>query len=191
LLIVGLLDGATILFGLSSATIQRGVVLGTVAFVYLVTNLAFSKVWRIVPCKEIATGFLFAAGVLLPWWPGGVLGNSGLFFPALLFGCVCSLNCLSIAVWERELDEKQGKHSFATRWPGAASFVRFGCGLTVLACLSGLFFRRAWPVASCLAASSGFLFALHFLPIPRHERTAAADLVLLTPLLMLAGERFL
>ena len=38
-------------------------------------------------------------------------------FSGIAFAGLCTLNCFSIAFWERELDERQGKISFATRYP--------------------------------------------------------------------------
>jgi hypothetical protein len=50
---------------------------------------------------------------------------------------------------------------------------------------------RVWPLAVCLGISSILLFALHFFSIGRDERTALADLVLLTPLAFVLGEKLL
>jgi hypothetical protein len=93
-------------------------------------------------------------------------------------------------VWERDLDRAQGKYSIATRWPGMKLYVRVASFTLAAACgVLVLFDWRLWPLSVCLGVSGIFLATLHFVSIARDERTALADLVLLTPLaLMLAGK---
>jgi hypothetical protein len=57
-----------------------------------------------------------------------------------------------------------------------------GCALLVV------FDFMLWPIALCLATSGLLLSALYFAPVSRDERTALADLVLLTPLVLLLAE---
>ena len=111
-----------------------------------------------------------------------------LIFSAMAFGLVCALNCISIAFWERELDEAQQKVSFATRFPGFG--VHLGKLSIALALGSGVLavvFREAAPIFGCVVMSALLLAWLESLRgrIGRDERTALADLVLLTPLLAL------
>jgi hypothetical protein len=102
------------------------------------------------------------------------------------------LNCVSIAIWERELDRIQGKHSIATRWAHANSFTRMLLFLlpaaSVLLCLVD---PGGWPVMSCIGASSLLLGALRFVRVSRDERSALADIVLFTPLALLVAEKVL
>jgi hypothetical protein len=192
LLGVGLLDGILALRMLDARTSWFGLVLGTVALFYLIVNLMFGAVWRRVPIKEMATGFLFAAGTLMVLFVRSALATRGFLSMAFLFGWLCSLNCLSIAAWERDLDQAQGKHSYATSHAASGVPVQLLCLVTGLICLGGLFlWPAAWPVLVCLALSSLLLFVLHRVSVARDERTALADLVLLTPVLFLIGERFL
>ena len=115
-----------------------------------------------------------------------------MIFGAILFASLCSLNCVSIAIWERDLDRIQGKHSIATRWAHAKSLRR----LLLLLLLAGsvllaLFDPGAWPVVLCLGASGLLLGALRFGPLSRDERIVLADVVLLTPLALFVAERIL
>jgi 1,4-dihydroxy-2-naphthoate octaprenyltransferase len=111
---------------------------------------------------------------------------------AVLFAALCSLNCVSIAIWERDLDRAQGKHSIATRWGQANSLPRTLLFLVLAgAVLLVLFDPGAWPVALCLGGSSLLLGALRFVPVSRDARTALADLVLFTPLALFAAEKIL
>jgi hypothetical protein len=192
LLIVALIDGGIIIVGLPFEMIRRGLILGAVAVLYLVINYFFSRLWRTLPVKEVMVGFLFAAGVVLVLWTRVGNGERSLLLATTLFGCVCSLNCMSIAVWEREPDRQQGKHSFATNRAGAGSLVKILAVVVAIACFAESVVNP--PVRSltiCLGTSALLLFGLHFLPAPRDERTALADLVLLTPLFLLLTEKIL
>ena len=115
-----------------------------------------------------------------------------MIFAAILFAALCSLNCISIAIWERDLDRIQGKHSIATRWAHANSLPR----VLLLLLLAGsvllaLFDFAARPVVLCLGASGLLLGALPFVPLSRDERTALADVVLFTPLALFVAEKVL
>lgn len=192
---IALLDTALVFWRLDHDVFVAGIFLGAGAIIYLTINFAFSRLWAAIPLKEIAVGFLFAAGTLLALAPQfspatSKITRSTIAFAAFTFACLCSLNCMSIAVWERDLDRTQGKHSMATRWPRGDSFVRiFLAVLAVTSLLFGILRPRLWPLASSFAVSSTLLAALHFVPVARDERTAMADLVLLTPLTwLLAGK---
>lgn len=161
--------------------------LAGVAALYLVVNSGFSEVWEIIPLKEIIVGFLFSAGTLLVMIVqlALVLPNVGRW-PALLamlfFAILCSLNCMSIAVWECALDRAQRKHSIATRWPGAGQPIRVCCFVVAATALSlPLFARSLFPIAISISAGAALLSSLHSLSVENDDRTALADLVLLTP----------
>jgi hypothetical protein len=135
---------------------------------------------------------LFAAGALLGVTPHIFAESSTMILAAVLFAAFCSLNCVSIAVWERDLDGIQGKHSIATRWSHADSLA----GALLLLLLAGSVLlarldRGAWPVALCLGGSSLLLGTVHFVPGSRDARTPLADLVLLTPLALFVAEKLL
>ena len=102
----------------------------------------------------------------------------------LLFAILCTYNCLSIAAWERELDAAQGKATFMTSWPLAARALKaVGYAITLAAIGFGIFWHFAWPLWLCLAGSAFLLVMLNASDhLPRDNRTALADLVLLTPL---------
>ncbi len=113
--VVGSIDAEIILLRLNRDVITSRACLGGVAALYLAVNYAFNEVWEVVPLKEITVGFLFSAGTLLviskfTLVPLNV-GRSLALLAMLLFAILCSLNCMSIAVWERDLVE----HSRSTR----------------------------------------------------------------------------
>ncbi len=189
---VAVFDLIVILRAVNYETAVPGAVLGAFTIAYVAINHARSEIWETLPLKEFIIGSLFAAGTLLGVTPHVFAKRSTMIFGAVLFAALCSLNCVSIAIWERDLDRIQGKHSIATRWAQADSLPR----LLLLLLLAGsvllvLFDLGSWPVALCLGASGLLLGALPFVPVSRDERTAFADVVLFTPLALFVVEKVL
>src|SRR2546423_4953743 len=166
-------------------TLLVGAVVGITALVYLVVNHWLGLIWRSLPTKELAIGILFAAGTIVALLPSVPI-KAGFALAAVLFAALCSLNCISIAVWEQELDRTQGKVSLATRHPGIARHVVGICVGLAFICF-GLAFSSlaAMPFFVCAGASSLLLAWLHALAGADDQRTALADLVLLTPIVPL------
>jgi hypothetical protein len=191
---VGLIDLAIILLRLNRNIITSGACLGAVAALYLAVNYAFNEVWEVVPLKEITVGFLFSAGTLLVLIPKFammplIVGRSPALLAMLLFAILCSLNCMSIAVWERDLDRAQRKHSIATRRPSIGVLIRIFCVVVaVAALLLATIASSLLPITISLSAGAALLAILHFLSIGDDERTALADLVLLTPIAFFFAE---
>lgn len=188
IIMIGLFDVAFVFCRLDYHVLVPGIIVGLIAIVYLMVNFTFSKLWTAIPLKEVTIGFLFAAGTLLAlvphlWLTRSTFDSRPMAVAALMFASLCSLNCMSIAVWERDFDRAHAKHSIATRWRRSDVFVRiFALILAAAALLLGTFKFQPWPLAVCLAISASLLVAVHFVPVARDERTALADLVLLTPL---------
>ena len=182
LLFVGVADVLVVILRIPFWLIERGVLLGLVALIYLFINQRAHHLWRRLPLKEVTVGFLFALGTTLFHFHQA---PDYLLTAAFLFGFLCSLNCLSIAVWERQLDLEQGKHSYATEYARGGTAVRMACLLLVLLGCGLALFDIVPLVTGAIAAASALLLALHFSLLGTNERTAMADLVLLTPLLFL------
>jgi hypothetical protein len=172
-------------------TLLVGAVVGALAVVYLVVNHPLGRIWRSLPAKELAIGILFAAGTmvaLLPhprWTPAFALAM-------VLFAALCALNCISIATWERELDLAQRKVSIATLHPSVARHVGNVCLLLApVAFALATAFRFASLLFACFGASALLLGYLNWsgglraVATTSDQRTALADLVLLTPLVVL------
>jgi hypothetical protein len=170
---------------IDAGTFFAGAVVGVLALVYLVLNHPRGLIWRSLPAKEIAIGLLFAAGTLVALRPSITMPFAA---SALAFACLCSLNCISIAFWERELDRVQKKVSVATRHPGFARQVGRICGgLALASFLMAIVYRQTALIFGCVGASALLLAFLNALSkkIDADQRTALADLVLLTPILPL------
>jgi len=181
LLLVGLLALLDAFLGfafLDWLTIASGAVVGFGIAIYFAVNHFAGFIWRKLPIKELLIGFLFALGTV------SAVHRFGFSFVVamLLFGTLCSLNCLSISVWERELDIAQRRVSFATAHPGLVSLPRVACcalaGLALIMAILG----QLTAISISVAISAVLLAVLHRADfLARDTRVAAADLVLLTP----------
>jgi hypothetical protein len=164
-----------------------GGTLAAICVLYLFINHSLGGKWRPLPLKEKSIGALFAAGTTLAV-VGQLPGLTIAFGVAvMLFAILCTYNCLSIAAWERELDAAQGKASFLTGWPAVAGALQpIGYAIALAALVFAVFWRFAFPLGLCLALSALLLVRLNVArKLPRDNRTALADLVLLTPLVVL------
>jgi hypothetical protein len=132
--------------------------------------------------REGVVGLVFTAGCALPEfsargfaqrWPelAGVLG-----FPLVFFAALAWLNVRSITWWE---DAAAGKLR-----PSSAAVGLAAAG-TALAVWTMEIHRRSALVVLCGAVSALLLAVLDRCPMNETVRRAAADLVLLTPLLCL------
>ena len=132
--------------------------------------------------KEFAIALLFAAASALPAWDearrraGGMPRHHPLLLLCPLFALLCWLNCVGIEDWEQQR---------------GGSRVRWLAGLAMAAsCLSlfGLYNQPARWLAIAAAVSAALFLALDRSSMKPAERRIAADLALLTPLLLLVVE---
>lgn len=182
--LIAAVDAAVILRWLHPDLIGAGAVCGIATVGYLVVN-ATSKIWRVFPIKEVTIGVLFAIGTVL----APALAVRAITFPMVgsfgLFAVLASMNCLTIADWERELDCSQRKISAGTEFSSLARTVFVGCLLTTG--LAGAMAvrepaTRAVFIAIAIAAISLCMLGRFGDRLRPDVRTALADLALLTPL---------
>lgn len=188
LAVIAAIDAYVVWRSIAGETLLAGAVIGSLALTYLVLNHSLRGAWGHVPLKEFAIGFLFAAGTLVLLFRALPATSGALLWSGTVFAWLGTFNCISIAYWERELDEAQGKVSFATRYPSVDRHL--GKLLAALALSTGaaaIIHREAAPIFACVSVSSLLLAWLNSNRgrIGRDQRTALADLVLLTPLLAL------
>ena len=107
---VGMIDAIVVFKGVDYATLVPGAIVGAVTIAYIAINHAGSEVWETIPLKEFAIGSLFAAGTLVGVTLRIFAVKSTMISAAVLFAALCWLNCVSIAIWERNLDRIQGRH---------------------------------------------------------------------------------
>jgi hypothetical protein len=157
--------------------------LGAMLVLWLALIHLFGRQLR-VP-KELAVGFFFSAAVFIPTVSRS--SHIGLVLPALVFANLCSLNCLFIYSWEHPQDQFSTKPHATTAFglrvlEGiAVASIALPLAMIPLASLS------ARPILLAASLAAAFLLALHRVRvrIDRTDLRAAADLALLSPLLLL------
>jgi hypothetical protein len=137
--------------------------------------------------KEIAVGIFFAAATFIPTVARRPDLRLALLPLALLFASLCSLNCLFIYAWEHSIPHPARPAHATTRFA-----LRHLQSITIILSAASsslaLFDHHApWPILTATAIAAIALLILHH---RRHSMTpttlrAAADLALLTPLLLL------
>ena len=171
-----------LIFGMPLGTLRLYVALSALliawfALIHLVTRVEPDH----LP-KELMTGFFFAAALFIPTISRAPWMRSGLLPAALWVALLCSLNCLYIYRWEHEAQPERtrgltGRALHALQW------------LTILGVLGPLCFASLGHAPLLVAASlaSGLLLVLDRFRsrVSRTHLRALADLVLLTPVLML------
>jgi hypothetical protein len=185
---IAVADSVVVLPSLDFQTVLHGAAVGALALVYLILNRLAPSLWRVLPLKEISIGLLFAVGTVISLTSGL---TSAMFPEWLLFAGLCSLNCISIAIWERDLDAAQQHISVATAFPKIRRFLAPGLLLLVLLSLAWAgSATRGSSIHVCIAASAILLLAVNSCrdQVDPDTRTALADLVLLTPVVALAIE---
>jgi hypothetical protein len=161
--------------------------------------------------KELAVGIFFPAAIFIPTlarttptpaalrtlgWLATWLRPT-LLPSAILFACVCTLNCLYLYAWEhptKRLQSHNTAHS-TTRW-ATAHLTQLAIGILALSTTAAAIslplhaLPAGLPALAC-ALSAAALFTLNTLRhrIPPIHLRATADLVLLTPLLLLPFTR--
>lgn len=165
--------GGLAVFHLSAEILKTGLVVAGLVGIYFVVF-----VWRRIPGKEVAAGFLFAAGVVLPA-QGGIALYPDRWVPALLiFGLVCGFNCFLIDWNERRTDRKR---------MGTRDATLLGLAAFTVALIPAAFRPEfAWIYFS-LGLGAALLTALQIFrnEISRDAFRALADAALLTPLIWL------
>ena len=182
---IAITDAILIWKGIDRPVIVAGAVTGGLAVLHLLLNFSLGGAWPPLPLKEVTVGSLFALGTLVPLYPVQSGRTTMMTIALLAFAILCAFNCTAIAFWERELDEAQNKVSFATRFPRLHRwFIPVLLIFSSLALIGAI--SLAAPVLGCVSLSAFLLAVLDFFgeKIERDQRTALADLVLLTPLIV-------
>jgi hypothetical protein len=173
---------AMLLPRIEPAAIHRYLILGGLLSGYFILIHATRSAHRLP--KEIAVGLFFAAATFIPTIALRPGLRISLFPAAILFATLCSLNCLFIYAWEHDTHERTHAITrIALKNPSS---------LTVLLIVASIFFSRfdhqaPWAIPGAIAISATLLLILHHGRRNASVTTlrAAADLALLTPLLLL------
>ena len=176
---------AAIVPALEPVAIRLDLVLGSLLFAYFVLIHVSGSAHRLP--KEISVGLFFSAAVFIPTFARAPQLRLALLPLAALFAGVCCLNCLLIYRWEhapeqtaRSLPKPHGLTRTALNHLSGSGLLLAAAGLALSATT-----HRTTPLSMVLAVL--LLMGLHRLRDRLAPLTlrAAADLVLLTPLLFL------
>jgi hypothetical protein len=172
--------------------ILGGLLAGYFILIHAAPRTASNKAAHRLP-KEIAVGVFFASAIFIPTVARRPDLRFTLLPAALLFAAVCSLNCLFIYAWE---------HAPNTLQPNLTAHIttrlalRNLPSLAVTAALIGLALTlldhsAPWHLFAASTLAIAILLTLHTLRhnIPPTTLRSAADLALLTPLLLLLLRR--
>lgn len=161
--------------------IERGSLLAAVVALYFLRVHAgrMRRMLRLHGLKELLVGLLFVAGCALP------AASRAIAVPAVFFAALAWLNCSAIEIWEAE------NAPLDARRPAQPRFIALGLGFAGIF-TAALLFPFAPRAAAMLAAGALSALLLAMLDRARERMTvvtvrALADLVLLTPLLLLAA----
>jgi hypothetical protein len=186
---------ALLLRTLDSVAIQLYLIEGAFLLAWFLILHATRSAHRLP--KELAVGLFFSCATFIPTVARSPGLRLSLLPAAMLFAAVCSLNCLFIYAWEHDEAWEHGEPATASpnqRRPHSttrvavehlaaitAALIVAGIGLAVLGSPS------ARPLAAACAAAAAALLAIDRarLRISRIDLRAAADVALLTPLLLL------
>ena len=184
LAIVAASSAAFIIFSLMPVSArERNSLLVAASFIYFTRVHTGSKASPVLS-KEFLVGILFTAGCALPAWSRAALPHRALLWPLLIpvaaFAVLAWLNCYAIDRWEATAE-------FTSR---RAIPFRFGilaviCGL--LSAVLSASHPRSSALLACATISALMLAQLDRLRarLTPVALRAAADLVLLTPLLLI------
>ncbi len=189
LLAVLVSDVAVAITCLGALEFRAGLALLALVLAYLISHQLIHRHhgWR-AP-KEVCVALLLGGGVAL--FPLSQTPSSArlLMLPLSLFMLLCFVNCVLIAAWEREVDERHGQTSFALQFRRGIAFGAAGPWVAagLAACMTVGVGERARPAAFCALASGLSLGALNFLEPRLGSRLARvlADVALMTPVVPL------
>ena len=179
---------APLLLRLSTGAIHLYLILGGLLFGYFILIHATRSAHRFP--KEIAVGIFFAAATFIPTVARQPNLRLVLLPSAVLLAMLCSLNCLFIYAWEHDPERPSAPDhpAHATTRFALRHLPLFGAAITLAGTTLAVFLHSApWQIPLATALSAALLLALHH---RRHHIAsltlrAAADLVLLTPLLLI------
>jgi hypothetical protein len=182
---------AALLHMLDAAAIRLYLIEAALLFTWFVILHATRSAHRLP--KEIAVGIFFSAAVFIPTVGRQPSLRPSLTPAALLFAAVCSLNCLLLYAWEHDKIAAQGPNIQkqqphpTTRFAIAHLRALAVAVVAASAILALMETAQARAIPAACVLSTVILLLLHRFRrrISRTELRAAADLALLTPLLLL------
>jgi hypothetical protein len=178
---------AMLLPGLNAGAVRLYLIEGALLCTWFLVLHATSSAHRLP--KEIAVGVFFSAAIFIPTVAREPGLDLGMLPAALLFAALCGLNCLYIYAWEHEGVTKTRMRPPHTSTRLALTHLpRLTYGVAVASAALALLDShepKLVPMACSLAAVVLLLLNQHRRRLSDTHLRAAADIALLTPLLLL------
>ena len=171
-----------------AAQIKWGAVCLLLVFLYLLNSQKNILTVKAIP-KEAQAGLIFAFGISLACWPSAPQAiTSSLFAATLVTGVLFSINCGTVAYWERQLDKAQTFFAWTSGCHTTLIPIVFALGLELTLILVMLYFELLPSfITNCLLSSMSCLAIVIFWN-QKHElarspeiRELLADLSLILP----------
>jgi len=164
---------------------ERDSVLAAASLVYF-TRVHAGRALRPTFPKELLVGLLFTAGCVIPAWSRSASPGATLLTPAVFFAILAWLNCHAIDRWEAAANNTA---------PQRIAFT--ACIVAVAGLLAAALLLHVQPRSAALLAAGAMAALLLALLDALRDRLApvalraAADLALLTPLLLVPAARLM
>ncbi len=172
-----------------AATLRVGLELSVaVAAYFSLLHLTPSR-WRTLWPREVAVAVLFTSGTFGAVW----LGNGGnittLVAPAVIFTLLCWANCsiIETAEWQASGKPESAAPNPVARW-AAEHLSEVGIGIALIAGVFGVTLLQPGPlaIAGLLSGAALLILGVYREAISTRFVSAAADLALCSPLVVLA-----
>ena len=142
----------------SADEIKWGMVCLLLVFLYLLNAQKNNWTVRQIP-KELQAGLIFGFGVSLVCWPAAPQQiTSSLLASTLVTGSLFSINCATVAYWERRLDTAQAFFAWTSERKTTLAPIAFALALEFALILAMLYFELLPTfIANCLLSSTSCL----------------------------------
>jgi hypothetical protein len=159
--------------------------------VYYCVRLTRLKHFISLVPREWMCGMLFALGCAIApqsYGSDSFMRDPTLVLSVIMFGMICSANCIMISIWEEKPDEDVSDLSIVKTHKQILPYLSFALMILCVASIP-LAYLLQWQVFGSIALSAAFLKMIdHYQQrLSPLNRRVLADAVLLTPLMFFAG----
>jgi len=178
------------LYFLPMELIKTGSFVGAFVVVYLLHQIWAKGLMMMIIPKEVFIGMVFAVGSTLTGhtWSGDFFPGAFFSPSVIIFGVLCSINCIAISVWERSHDVKNDPNAIPQLLPIVVKlFPAIAC--TVFISLLVYSFMHhdhvGFPIFMASGIGCGFITALSFFDgkVSSQFLRIAADMAVMIPAL--------
>ena len=189
--ILTIITACLCLFFLPMELIKTGAFVGAFVVVYLLHQIWAKGLMMIVIPKEVFIGMIFAVGTTLTGhiWSGEFIPDAFFSPSVIIFGVLCSMNCIAISVWERSHDVDNDSNALPQLFPQVVKlFPAIAC--VVFICLMVYSFTNhshvGFPIFVASGIGCGLITVLSFFDGRASSQFLrfAADMAVIMPALV-------